>query len=194
VRAFQAFIILGGIFLIVGVYLGIPPTPVTGSSNASIPAGAYYYHFGFNVLKAGLISGTFSEASGNSIALYIFNAAQYSTWQQTGAVDHMFQTFGAIGSFSASIQSPGQYYIVLTHVAGTSGLIQNVQLNYSLDGTNIVFLGSAIILVIIGAALVSAGYAKKRKMAIPRTITDVTMFEAPKGQQAEPGLSSDRQA
>jgi hypothetical protein len=194
VKAFQAFIIFGGIILLIGVYLGIPPTPVTGTGNASIPAGAYAYHFLFNVVKAGLLSGTFSEASGNSIALYIFSAAQYSTWQETGAVDQMFQTFGAIGSFSASIQSPGQYYIVLTHVAGTSGLIQNVQLNYSLDGTNIVFLGSAIILVIIGAALVSAGYARKRKMAIPRTITDVTMFEAPRAQQAEPRLSLDGQA
>jgi hypothetical protein len=194
VKGFQAFIIFGGIILLIGVYLGIPPTPVTGTGNASIPAGAYYYHFGFNVLKAGLLSGTFSEASGNNVALYIFNAAQYSTWQQTGAVDHMFQTFGAIGRFSVSIQSPGQYYIVLTHVAGTSGLIQNVQLNYSLDGTNIVFLGSGIILVIIGAALVSMGYARKRKTAIPRTITDVTMFEAPRAQQAEPRLSPEVQA
>jgi hypothetical protein len=194
VKAFQSFIILGGILLLIGVYLGIPPTPVNGSGNASIPAGAYYYHFGFNVLKAGLLSGTFSEASGNRVALYIFNAAQYRTWQETGAVDHMFQTFGAIGSFSASILSPGLYYIVLTHVAGTSGLIQNVQLNYSLNGTNIVFLGSAIILIIVGAALVSVGYTRKRKMDIPRTITDVTMFEAPRGQQAAPRPSLDGQA
>jgi hypothetical protein len=194
VKAFQAFLILGGILLIIGIYLGIPPTSVTGTGNASIPAGAYYYHFGFNVLKAGLLSGTFSEGSGNSVALYIFNAAQYSTWQHTGAVDHMFQTFGAIGSFSASIQSPGQYYIVITHVAGTSGLIQNVQLNYSLDGTNIVFLGSAIILIVVGAALVSVGYTRKRKMDIPRTIADVTMFEAPRGQQAASRRSSDRHA
>jgi hypothetical protein len=182
VKAFQAFLILGGIILIIGVYFIIPPIPVTGSGNASIPAGAYYYRFSFSVVKAGRLSGTFSEASGNSITLYIFNAAQYSTWQETGTVDHMFETIQATGSFSASIQSPGQYYIVLTHAAGTGGLIQNVQVNYSLDGMNIVFLGSGIILVIVGASLVYAGYTRKRKTAIPPTITDVTMFEAPRNQ------------
>ena len=47
---------------IIGVYIVLPATAVSGDQAASINTGAnYYYRITFSILKAGRISGTFSE-------------------------------------------------------------------------------------------------------------------------------------
>src|SRR5206468_11168280 len=47
---------------IIGVYIVLPATTVSGDQAASINIGAnYYYRITFNILKAGRISGTFRK-------------------------------------------------------------------------------------------------------------------------------------
>ena len=96
--------------LIIGVYIVLPATAVSGDQAASINIGANnYYRITFNILKAGRISGTFSETNGNSITLYIFNQQQQTGYQSGQTTDNMFSTSGSTGSFSASVLSPGNY-------------------------------------------------------------------------------------
>src|SRR5207244_13393849 len=91
------------------------------------------YLINFNVLKASNISGTFSEISGNSITLYIFNQQQQTAYQSCQTTDSMFSTSGSTGSFSASVLSPGNYYLVLEHGASFTDQVQNVQVSWVLD-------------------------------------------------------------
>jgi hypothetical protein len=179
VKAFQALLVIGGILVIIGIYVVYPPFPISGNYAASIPTGNYFYRITFNILKADHILGTFSEASGNSVTVYIFNAAQYDAYRNGGFAVSLFSTSGPTGSFSASISSPGDYYLILQHGASNTNQIQNVQVSYVIDGMNPVFLGSGIALIAAGIALGYLGYIKKRRTVAPRSVTDVILFDRP---------------
>jgi len=155
---------------IIGVYIVLPATTVSGDQAASINIGAnYYYRITFNILKAGRISGTFSETSGNSITLYIFNQQQQTGYQSGQTTDNMFSTSGSTGSFSASVLSPGNYYLVLEHGASFTDQVQNVQVSWVLDGSN---LATGLVFLFIG-------YRKMHRASPPPSATDVVMFDQP---------------
>src|SRR5207247_9709173 len=93
---------------IIGVYIVLPATAVSGDQAASINTGAnYYYRITFSILKAGRISGTFSETNGNSITLYIFNQQQQTSYQSGQTTDNMFTTPSSTGTLSAPVPAPG---------------------------------------------------------------------------------------
>lgn len=180
-RPFRILIAVGGILLIVGIYLVIPANSVSGNQTANIPPGAaYYYHIGFNVVKGGRISGTFSNINLTSLQLFIFNDQQYSTYQSGGSPDNMFTTTGASGSFSASIQTPGNYYLILQHTASmtNSGLI--VQVSWLIDGSNITLLGAGLAVLAAAVAMIIVGYRKMGKSQPAPAAADVIRFDQPK--------------
>ncbi len=187
-KGFQALLIIGGLLIVVGVYLAIPPTPFSATHTANIPSGAnYYYQLAMDVRKGGHISGTFSELSGNTILLYVFNSAQYDAYRSGGSVlDSMFQTSGSTGSFSVAVLTPGTYYIILQHAASTANQAQNVQVSYTIDGMNLIYLGSGLGVLAAGLILAIFGYRRKRKVTPPRTVTDVVMFGQPKPETTPP--------
>jgi hypothetical protein len=187
VKGFQVLLIIGGLLIIVGVYLAIPPVPFTSSHTANLPSGGnYYYELGLQVGKGGHISGTFSELSGNTIVLYLFNSAQYGAYRSGSVYDSMFQTSGTTGSFSANVLTPGAYYIVLQHGANTANQAQNVQVSYTIDGMNLIYLGSGLGVLIVGLVLAAFGYRRKSKVTPPRAVTDVVVFGEPKPETTTP--------
>lgn len=179
-KVFQILLVLGGLLFIAGIYVIYPAIPYTSNHTVSIPSGNYFYQLGVSVTKGGHVSGTFSELSGNTVVLYVFNQAQYDAYRNGPVSGSMFQTSGNSGSFSVNIQSPGTYYIVLEHGASSANQVQSVQVSYVVDGMNTLYLVSGIGLLAAGILLSVLGYSRKRKVVPPRTVTDVVMFNQPK--------------
>src|SRR5438093_13117026 len=88
----------------------------------------------------------------------------------------MFVTSGSTGSYSASVFSPGDYYLVLEHGAAYSSQAQNVQLSWTLEGMNPDWLALGISVVVIGVVLCSLGYLKRCGALLPPSPTYVIMF------------------
>lgn len=185
-RAFRALISLGGILVIIGIYLVLPAAAVSNTETDTIPAGNYFFRITFSVQKAGQISGTFSETSGNSVTLFVFNGAQLDAYRTGVNSGWMFTASGSSGSYSASIFSPGNYYLVLQHGSAYAAQSQSVQLTWTLDGMNPVWLGIGVSVLIVGVALSSLGYLKRRGALPPPSATDVIMFDKPNPEGAPP--------
>ena len=98
----------------------------------------------------------------------------------------MFVTSGITGTYSASVFSPGDYYLVLEHGAAYSNQAQNVRLSWTLDGMNPVWLALGISVLTIGLVLSSLGYLKRRGASPPPSATDVIMFDKPKPEGTPP--------
>ena len=185
-RAFRALISLGGLLVIIGIYLVIPATAVSSNETDTIPAGNYFFRITFSIQKAGQISGSYSETSGTPITLYLFNGPQLAAYKAGDDSSRMFVTSGSTGSYSASVFSPGDYYLVLEHGAAYSTQAQNVQLSWTLEGMNPVWLALGISVLVIGVVLSSLGYLKRRGALPPPSATDVIMFDRPKPEGTPP--------
>ncbi len=179
-KAFRVLLATGGILLIVGIYFAIPGTAVSGNGTYSVPAGNFYYRITLNLLKAGRISGQFSETSGNIISLYVFTGAQFDSYRNGVVGQDLFAISGGSGTFSASVVSPGDYYLVLQHGANFVNQTQAVQLTWQLDGTNPVLLGLGITILVVGVILSLLGYRMRRRGAPPPSTAGVILFDQPK--------------
>ncbi len=179
-KAFRILLVTGGILLIIGIYLAVPGTGASGNGTYSVPSGNFYYRITFNMLKAGRISGQFSETSGNTISLYIFTSAQFDSYRNGVADQNLFAMSGSSGSFSASVFSPGDYYLVLQHGANFVNQVQAVQLAWLLDGANPVLLGLGIAVLAVGVILSFVGYRMRARAAPPPSTAGVILFDQPK--------------
>ena len=168
----------------------LPATAVSNTETDTIPAGGnYFFRITFSIQKAGQISGTYSETSGNLVTLFVFNGAQLGAYRTGDNSSRMFVTSGSSGSYSASVFSPGDYYLVLQHGSAYSGQTQSVRLTWTLDGMNPVWLGSGLSVLIIGVVLSSLGYLKRRGALPPPSATDVIMFNKPNPEGTPPAQS-----
>jgi hypothetical protein len=164
--------------------LVIPATAVSSNETDTIPAGNYFFRITFSIQKAGQISGSYSGTAGNPITLYLFNGPQLAAYRAGDNSSRMFVTSGITGTYSASVSSPGDYYLVLEHGAAYSSQAQNVQLSWTLNGMNPVWLALGISVLTIGLVLSSLGYLKGRGASPPPSATDVIMFDKPKPEGA----------
>jgi len=178
VKSFQALLIVAGILFIIGVYVIYPPLPVSDNIAANIPTGNYYYRISFSIVKENQISGTYSVTGGTTVNVYIFTAGQFDLYRTSQSTSNIFQATGSGGSFSATVSTPGTYYLVFDHAANNNA--QDVQITYLRDGWNPIFLGTGIALIAAGIALGIFGNRQRRKQEAPRKATDVVMFDQPK--------------
>ena len=177
-KSFQALLIVAGILFIIGVYVIYPPLPVSDNIAANIPTGNYYYRISFSIVKENQISGTYSVTGGTTVNVYIFTAGQFDLYRTSQSTSNIFQATGSGGSFSATVSTPGTYYLVFDHAANNNA--QDVQITYLRDGWNPIFLGTGIALIAAGIALGIFGNRQRRKQEAPRKATDVVMFDQPK--------------
>jgi len=178
VKSFQALIILAGILFIIGVYVIYPPLPLSDNLAANIPTGNYYYRISFSIVKENQISGTYSVTGGTTVNVYIFTAGQFDLYRTSQSTSNLFRATGSSGSFSATVSTPGTYYLVFDHAADNNA--QDVQITYLRDGWNPIFLGTGIALIAVGIALGVLGNKQRRKQEAPRKVTDVVVFDQPK--------------
>ena len=177
-KSFQALLIVAGILFVIGVYVIYPPLPVSDNLAANIPTGNYYYRISFSIVKENQISGTYSVTGGTTVNVYIFTAGQFDLYRTSQSTSNIFQATGSGGSFSATVSTPGTYYVVFDHAANNNA--QDVQITYLRDGWNPIFLGTGIALIAAGIALGILGNKQRRKQEAPRKATDVVMFDQPK--------------
>ncbi|TMI57524.1 hypothetical protein E6H16_10355 [Candidatus Bathyarchaeota archaeon] len=169
---------MAGILFVIGVYVIYPPLPVSDNLAANIPTGNYYYRISFSIVKENQISGTYSVTGGTTVNVYIFTAGQFDLYRTSQSTSNIFQATGSGGSFSATVSTPGTYYLVFDHAANNNA--QDVQITYLRDGWNPIFLGTGVALIAVGIALGIFGNRQRRKQEAPRKATDVVMFDQPK--------------
>ena len=177
-KSFQALLIVAGILFVIGVYVIYPPLPVSDNLAANIPTGNYYYRISFSIVKENQISGTYSVTGGTTVNVYIFTAGQFDLYRTSQSTSNIFQATGSGGSFSATVSTPGTYYLVFDHAANNNA--QDVQITYLRDGWNPIFLATGVALIAAGIALGILGNKQRRKQEAPRKATDVVMFDQPK--------------
>ncbi len=182
-RAFRVLFLVSGVLITAGILALIPPTPVVGTRNVTLDPG-YYYYVPIKVAKAGQISGTFSEASGKMVRIYVFDSGQFNTLQNDGDSLGLFETENGSGTFSAGFQIPGSYYLVIRHGSGLEQTNEAVSLSFRIDGENLTVLGSGIASILGGVVLWTVGTRRKRadERRVPGA-QDVVMFNQPMPQQ-----------
>ncbi|HET7404481.1 MAG TPA: hypothetical protein VFJ63_00010 [Candidatus Bathyarchaeia archaeon] len=186
-RAFRALISIGGLLIIISVYLLLPGGSISGTDTASIPSGANnFYRIGFNVYKASEIAGSYSLSDGSSITLYVMNDQQLTAYKSGLGTSNMFVTSGPSSTFTASITGPGNVYLVFQHGSSYTNQIQNVSVSWTLDGSNVTILAGGFALLIAGAVLTFIGYRKARSSQPPPSASDVVMFNQPKPPETPP--------
>lgn len=168
-KRFKALIILGGIFLVIGLIAAVnAPANISKDSGWSIPSGAgYYYVYTLN----GMFTGehvTFNyalQSGGGSVDVYLLNSAAYSSYSYDLSVpSSLYANAGSTtGSASVVIPSDGTYYVVVNHGSGSSGSIQSGSMSIQATGLNVTVLAIGIVFAVIGIALLAVGYRMRGK-------------------------------
>ncbi len=144
-KAFQALVSLGGLLLIIGVYVLLPSSALT--------------------------------------AKYIFTEDQYTTFTTQYVPQGLFSSLEhSSGSFSVSLPSPGNYYLIFTHGTGLETSSQEVNFSLNLDGYNPVILAVGVGLLVGGAISLGVGYHLRNKYLdklLTPAASDVVVFDKP---------------
>ena len=184
VRIAWALFLFCGIFILVGIYLLIPPTPVGGVINGTLDPG-YYGFYQVDVLKAGRISGSFFDSQDEPVQIYVLDSGQYNSFKSTGNMQSLFVTEGISGTFSTTFQVPGTYYLVMRHGPGFEQSSQSLTVYYNLDGLNLTFLSTGLAAVAGGVLLGAIGRsrAEAERNAIARAQNARLFWQPPQAQQ-----------
>ena len=159
------FLGLGALLFVVGVYLVLPDWPVTDTYTDVIPPGTdRYRYFEVTIYTGGRVSGDFSETAGHPVSLYVFDKTQYAMFQtNAGIPGSLFSTIEvSTGSYSAAVDLPGAYYIVVGHGVGYGQSSQQYNLTLTIDGTNTLILGVGLATIAVGAVILAAGFDSRR--------------------------------
>ncbi len=183
-RVFQGFSLLGGILLIIGVYVLVPASPLSVSHTGTINVGANLYLYDkFNVFKSGHLAAQFSESQGQALRVYVFTDTEYTTFTTQYVPQGLFSSNGpASGSFSVSIPAPGNYYLIFMHGTGLESSTESVSFSAVLDGYNPVILAAGFGLLAAGAVLLVVGYYLRNKYLdklLTPAASDVVVFDKP---------------
>lgn len=151
------------IFMVpIGIIAIIKDQPYTGSYSFTVPPGQYYY-VPLRVGNGGRISGDFLVSSGQPVTVYVFNQQEYDQYQANGSSASLFSaTDLSRGSYSASIPTPGTYYVVTAHGTGYDQTSEPVTLSVRIDGTNLPYVALES-LAPVGGALVVFGFLVQRR-------------------------------
>jgi hypothetical protein len=108
-----------GIFMLpLGVVAIVNDHPRIGTFAHTVPSGQYYY-LQLHVSNGGRVSGSFVEAQGLPLAVYVLDQQQYDAYQAFRTSTSLFSATNlSQGTYEASILAPGNYYIVLDHALG----------------------------------------------------------------------------
>ncbi len=183
-KAFQALVSLGGLLLVIGVYVLLPASSLTANhTNTLDPGASVYLYDKLNVLKFGRLTGQFSESQGNALNLYVFTEDQYTTFTTQYVPQGLFSSLEhSSGSFSVSLPSPGNYYLIFTHGTGLETSSQEVNFSLNLDGYNPVILAVGVGLLVGGAISLGVGYHLRNKYLdklLTPAASDVVVFDKP---------------
>jgi len=92
----------------------------------TIPAGANLFaRWGFDVLTAGTVSGSFAAPSGGSIGVYVMTQAQHDAFASRHFAGAIAFVQGSYGNYSAPLAGGGRYLLVVVHGAENEGLDQS---------------------------------------------------------------------
>lgn len=184
-KRFKILVVLGGIFLILGLILAWgSPANLSRNSDFTFPAGAGYYYV---YTLSGMFSGehvTFNYAlqSGGGVDVYLLNAAEYSAYEYDLSVTASLyaNTASTSGTGNVVIPADGTYYLVINHDSASSGSAQSGSMAIQATGLNVTLLALGLVLAVVGIVLLALGYRMRGKaQAAPPGYappSQVTMF------------------
>jgi len=178
-KRFQAAIVAGGIFALIGLSLlfvgaGLAPNPAANSKQVTIPPGAAYYYYIKYRISAGMQFTVEFTATGGTVDAHIFNEAQYQTYAQYLSGSGLASTSGASGRLDVVIPAEGFYYVAFDHGAGYEDVSQDVHATIRTGSGGITSVspglaGAGIGLIIAGIAtsVVARRRMKRAESAMP---------------------------
>jgi hypothetical protein len=182
-KTFQAFTLAGGLLMIFGVYALVPSSPLAVTHDGTLAVGANEYLYDkFNVIRYGHLAGQFSELEEQPLRVFVFTDSQYAIFVSQYVPQGMFSAEGASGSFSVSLPSPGNYYLVFVHGTGLENSAQDLSFSANLDGYNPVILVVGFGLLAAGAVSFVLGYRLRNKYLdekLNSRAPDVILFDKP---------------
>jgi hypothetical protein len=138
------------------------------------------------VSNGGRISGDFVEISGQPVTVYVFNQQEYDQYRANGAKSSLFSTMDlSQGTYSASIPTPGTYYVVTAHGTGYAQTSEPVTLSVKVDGTNLPYLGLESLAPVGGGLLVFAYVTRRRRnrLWIAAKLKEIPNFGLGQGEE-----------
>lgn len=160
---------IGAVLAVIGIYaVAAAVLPEDDRFSIELPGGAYYYYFTISGVISGSVEFEYTVSDG-SIAIYAFSSEEFTTYEETGSADPLYETSGDSGSFTFSLPDSGKYYFVIEHTAFYLAWTQDIEVSTTVNGIGIFALLMGIILISGGAALTIYGMrvAKKEAAAIP---------------------------
>jgi hypothetical protein len=153
-----------GIFMLpVGAVAIVNDHPRMATFAFTVPSGQYYY-FQLHVSNGGLVSGSFVEAQGLPLAVYVLDQQQYDAYQAFRTSTSLFSATNlSQGTYKASIPAPGNYYIVLDHALGYYSTPEQVSLIVRVDGINLPYQVLESLAPIGAGLLVFAFFLRRRE-------------------------------
>lgn len=150
------FLVIAAFLVPIGVVAVIKAQTYTVNYSFNVPPGQYYY-IPVHVSSGGRISGDFVVNSGQPVTVYVFSQQEYDLYQTNGVESSLFSMVDlSQGTYSASIPTPGTYYVVTAHGNGYAQTSEAVTLSVKVDSTNLPYLGLETLGPVGGALAVFA--------------------------------------
>ncbi len=168
-KRFKALIIIGGIFLVIGLIVALgAPTNASSDSTFTVQSGAgYYYYYTLNGMFTGeQLTFTYAlQAGGGTVDVYVLNSAEYSTYSYDLSVPSSLYANPTSTSGSGNVMIPagGTYYLVVNHGSGSTGSLQTGSMSIQASGLNVTVLVIGLVFAVVGIVLLVLGYRMRSK-------------------------------
>ena len=150
-RNWRALIIVAGILALIAVFvMFMSYISEYDTDTVDIPAGSgWYYFYEFYLPSGGNVDVEFQETHGTSVTVYLFNSYQYDRYVGGQASGSLYSYSGSSGKFSHTFESSDTYYMVFTHGVGATGTSQSVNVDFKMNGFDLVLFSVGILLLIV---------------------------------------------
>ena len=131
-------------------------------------------------VSSDVISGQFSENSGNPVSFYVLSSAQFAAFQAQTSFSYLYGVVNvASGSFSYTFPAQDTYEIVFRHGAGLVNNYEtvNFQRSYQTHASSHLQLG--LVFVVFGAASLVLAFRPEKPKIVATPLTSGPQAPAP---------------
>lgn len=183
-KNWRILIIVAGILALISIFvMYISYISDSDSDNLSIPAGAgWYYFYEFYLPSGGTVDVDYQEVQSTSVTVYLLDSTQYHRYVDGQTFNSIYSYIGSSGEFSETVGSSGKYYLVFTHGVDSMNTSQSVNVDFKINGFDIVLFIIGLIVLIVAIGLAIYGLKLKKEDRPPWQVevqkeSDVVMFD-----------------
>ncbi len=171
-KGYHVLVIGSALLLVLGGFLVSHSFPnVNLDSTVTIPGGPSFYEVRLGVFAGLTVSVHYFLLSAGTVDVYVLDDYAYSTYQYSfyAPTSLHSETNSTAGTFAVIFPAGGVYHVVFNHHLSITGLDQTLQVTATASGTNVLYLGAGLgMIVLAGVLAVLAIVKRKAARRIPR--------------------------